>query len=181
VPSHSGEQGTTLSEFSDSTEPDTQIRPATANDAGLILEFIRQLADYEKLSDEVVATAESLEQTLFGPKPGAEVLIAEWKGDPAGFALLFGNYSTFLAQPGIYLEDLFVLPAARGHGIGKQLLRRVAEIAAQRNCGRLDWSVLDWNEPAIGFYLKLGARSLDDWTQFRLDGEALHRFAEGEN
>ena len=153
------------------------IRPAVAGDIGLILEFIRGLAEYEKLSHEVVASEEKLERTLFCDKPGAEVLIAEWDGEPAGFALFFPNYSTFLARPGIYLEDLYVHPDSRGKGIGKSLLGRLARIAVERGCGRLDWSVLDWNEPAINFYNSLEAYGLDDWVQYRLDGEALKKMA----
>ena len=118
-----------------------------------------------------------MENTLFGPVPAAEVLIAEWGSQPAGFALFFPNYSTFLAQPGIYLEDLFVLPEFRGRGIGKALLERLAGMAIERGYGRLDWSVLDWNQPAIDFYEGLGARALDDWMQYRLTGEALQRLA----
>ena len=155
------------------------IRTAAREDCGTILHFIRKLAEYEKLLHAVVATEAALLRTLFGPQPGAEVLIAEWKGEAAGFALFFPNYSTFLARPGIYLEDLFVMPHFRGHGIGLGLLRRLAQIAVERDCGRLDWSVLDWNEPAIHFYRSLGARALDDWTQFRLEGESLKRVAEG--
>jgi GNAT superfamily N-acetyltransferase len=152
-----------------------RIRPAEAGDAGLIHRFIVGLAEYERLAHEVVATPEAVRETLFGTKPAAEVLIAEWDGIPAGFALFFPNYSTFLAQPGMYLEDLFVLPEYRGRGIGKSLLARLAATAVERGYGRLDWSVLDWNEPAIEFYKSIGARGLDDWTQYRLDGEALRR------
>jgi GNAT superfamily N-acetyltransferase len=153
------------------------IRAAAREDCGVILSFISQLAEYERLEHEMVATRQGLQDTLFGPHPAAEVLIAEQDGDPAGFALFFGNYSTFLAQPGIYLEDLFVRPEYRGRGIGKALLNAVAGIALERDCGRLDWSVLDWNEPAIVFYRGIGARPLEDWTQFRLDGAALAGFA----
>lgn len=149
------------------------IRIAVPEDAALILQFIRGLADYEKLAHACVATEEALQRTLFGPRPYAEILIAEHEGNPAGFALFFHNYSTFLAQPGIYLEDLFVLPELRGLGIGKALLLELARIAVQRDCGRLEWSVLDWNEPAIGFYKKLGAVPMDEWTMFRLTGPAL--------
>ena len=153
------------------------IRPAVREDSSLILEFIRGLAEYEKLAHEVVATEEMLEQTLFGDKPGAEVIIAEWDGKPAGFALFFPSYSTFLARPGIYLEDLHVHPDSRGKGIGKSLLACLARIAVERGCGRLDWSVLDWNEPAINFYKSLGAYGMDDWVQYRLDGDALKKMA----
>lgn len=153
------------------------IRAARKEDCGTIFHFIRELAVYEKLLHAVVATEAELARTLFGPQPGAEVLIAEWHGQAAGFALFFPNYSTFLARPGIYLEDLFVLPQFRGYGIGLGLLRKLAAIAVERDCGRLDWSVLDWNEPAIRFYQSIGARALDDWTQFRLDGTSLKRMA----
>lgn len=149
------------------------IRNAVREDAALILRFIRALAVYEKLEDSVVADEDKIRQTLFGDKPYAEVLIAEWNGEPAGFALFFHNYSTFLAKPGIYLEDLFVDPAYRGKGIGKSLLSSLARIAVDRDCGRLEWSVLDWNEPAIGFYKKLGAVPMDEWTIFRVTGTAL--------
>ena len=150
-----------------------QIRKAAKEDCGLILHFIRALAKYEKLLHEVVASEDKLRKTLFGETPGAEVLIAEWQSQSAGFALYFYNYSTFLAQPGIYLEDLFVQPDFRGLGIGKRLLGHLAKLAVQQHCGRLDWSVLDWNEPSIQFYRQLGAVALDDWTQFRLQGKAL--------
>ena len=153
------------------------IRPAVADDATLIHQFILGLARYEKLEHEVVATPERVRESLFGTLPGAEVLIAEWEGQAAGFALFFPNYSTFLARPGMYLEDLFVLPEFRGHGIGYALLQRLAALAVERGYGRLDWSVLDWNRPAIDFYERLGARGLDDWTQYRLDGEALSHLA----
>lgn len=153
------------------------LRPALRADCPLILRFIQALADYENLSDRVVATEAKLDQTLFGDRPGAEVVIAEWKGEPAGFALYFSNYSTFLAQAGIYLEDLFVQPDFRGHGIGKALLIHLAKLAVERDCGRLDWSVLDWNAPTIAFYRSLDAVPLDDWTQFRLEGKALNKLA----
>ncbi len=154
------------------------IRPARENDAALILSFIRGLAEYEELAHEVIASEQDLRRTLFGEQPSAEVLIAELAGKPAGFALFFTSYSTFLARPGIYLEDLFVLPDFRGLGIGRTLLAFLAAVAVERSVGRLDWSVLDWNEAAIKFYQQLGARGLTDWTQFRLDGAALQRLAE---
>lgn len=154
-----------------------QIRKAEANDCALILEFIKGLAEYEKLSHEVVATPELLRENLFGPQPKAEVLIAEWDGKPAGFALFFHNFSTFLGRGGIYLEDLFVLPSLRAHGIGKGLLKHLAQIAVERNCGRLEWSVLDWNKPAIDFYESLGAKPMDEWTVYRLAGDGLKNFA----
>jgi GNAT superfamily N-acetyltransferase len=156
------------------------IRQATVDDVPLILSFIRGLADYEKLLDAVKATEEGLRETLFGHKPAAEVLIAEDDGQPVGFALFFENYSTFLAQRGIYLEDLFVIPEARGRGVGRVLLQRLAALALERDCGRLEWAVLDWNAPAKGFYKKMGAVPMDDWTVNRLSGPALERMARGE-
>jgi GNAT superfamily N-acetyltransferase len=141
----------------------------------LILELIRGLADYEKLSDQVTATEDKLRDTLFGARPGADVLLAHAGDVCAGFALFFPNYSTFLAKPGIFLEDLYVKPEWRGKGIGKALLFRVAKIARERGCGRFEWEVLDWNEPSIGFYKSLGAVPLDDWTKYRITGEALER------
>jgi GNAT superfamily N-acetyltransferase len=159
--------------------PKLLIRPASADDCPLILGFIKELAEYEKLSHEVVATAARLEKTLFGADPAAEVVIGEWEGTAAGFALFFANYSTFLAQPGIYLEDLYVSPAFRGRGIGKALLVHLARLVKDRGWGRLDWSVLDWNAPAIDFYLGIGALPLDEWTQFRLHGPALDNMASG--
>lgn len=149
------------------------IRPAVKDDCGLILKLIRELAEYEKLTDEVTATREALAGTLFGDRSAAEVLIAEWRGQPAGFALFFPNYSTFLARPGIYLEDLFVRPDFRGHGIGKALLARLARLVVERGGGRLDWSVLDWNAAAIDFYRRIGATAKDEWLLMRLDGDAL--------
>lgn len=153
------------------------IRSATPADVPLIASLIGQLADYERLRSQAVFTEERLRETLFGERSYAEVLIAENDGLPVGFALFFHNYSTFLAKPGIYLEDLFVLPEMRGLGVGRLLLERLAAIALERDCGRLEWSVLDWNEPAIGFYKKLGAVPLDDWTIFRVTGDALLRLA----
>jgi GNAT superfamily N-acetyltransferase len=140
--------------------------------------MIKGLAEYERLSDHVTATEAQLRATLFGARPAAEVVIGYAGDQPAGFALFFQNYSTFLAQPGIYLEDLFVVPEARGHGYGRQLLAYLARIAGERGCGRVEWSVLDWNAPAIGFYRKLGALPMEDWTVFRLTGAALTRLAE---
>jgi GNAT superfamily N-acetyltransferase len=160
------------------------IRSATAADVPLILRFIRDLATYEKLLDDVIATEEALRRTLFGNPPAcgepvapaAQVVIAEVDGQPAGFALYFFNYSTFLAKPGLYLEDLFVKPEFRGAGIGKALLLHLAKIANARGCGRMEWAVLDWNEPAKGFYKKLGAVPLDDWRVMRLTGAALAQY-----
>ncbi len=153
--------------------PSLHIRPATPDDVELILTFIQELADYERLSDQAVATSEQLHSHLFGERPFAEVLIGEVDGQPSGFALFFHNYSTFLGKPGIYLEDLFVRESVRGAGLGKALLARLAELALARGCGRLEWSVLNWNTPAIEFYERLGARAQDEWTVYRLTGEAL--------
>jgi GNAT superfamily N-acetyltransferase len=155
-----------------------RLRSATRADVPDILRLIRALAEYEKLSGEVVATESALAATLFGDRPAAEVLLAEEQGRAVGFALFFPNYSTFLGKPGIYLEDLFVEPAQRGQGTGKALLKAVARVAVQRGCGRFEWSVLDWNEPAIGFYKSLGAKPMDDWTVMRVTGEALHKLAQ---
>lgn len=157
--------------------PRLHIRTAQPDDVALILALIGELADYEKLSDQVVADPAQLAEHLFGPRPFAEVLIGEVDGEATGFALFFHNYSTFLGKPGLYLEDLYVRPAARGAGLGKALLGTLAGLALERGCGRLEWSVLDWNEPAIGFYQRLGARPLDDWTQYRLTGPALQALA----
>ena len=153
------------------------IRPATPDDIPLIAALIRELAAYEKLAHEAVATEDTLRATLFGEKPGAEVAIAELDGTPAGFALFFPNFSTFLGQPGIYLEDLFVRPEFRARGVGRALLVHLAGLAVERGCGRLEWAVLDWNAPAIGFYKKLGAEPMREWTTFRLAGDALARLA----
>jgi GNAT superfamily N-acetyltransferase len=155
----------------------TNIRTATSADVPQILRFIRALAEYEHLSDEIRATEEALNATLFGAKRYAEVLLADWDGQPAGFALYYHNYSTFLAQPCIYLEDLFVDPPYRGRGVGKTLLKELARIAVERGCARLDWSALDWNRTAIEFYLRLGAVELSGWSLYRLAGEALRRMA----
>lgn len=154
------------------------LRSATRADVPEILRLIRALAEYEKLSHEVVATEAALAQTLFGDSPAAELLLAEEDGRAVGFALFFQNYSTFLGKPGIYLEDLFVEPAFRGHGLGKQLLQAIARLAVERGCGRFEWAVLDWNESAIGFYKSLGARPMADWTVMRLTGDALKRLAQ---
>jgi GNAT superfamily N-acetyltransferase len=158
-----------------SREGSLLLRLAVRRDAALILGFIRDLARYEKLEHEVVATVEDLEETLFGATPRAEVIVAEWEGEPAGFALFFHNYSTFLGKPGLYLEDLFVTPDLRGRGIGRALLSALAGLARDRGCGRMEWWVLDWNEPAIGFYRSLGAQAMDEWTVYRVTGEALER------
>jgi GNAT superfamily N-acetyltransferase len=165
-----------------STSPSSSItiRPASERDVPLIYSFIRQLAEYERLLDAVKATEEALRATLFGPKPVGEVLIAEDGGTPVGFALFFQNYSTFLAQPGLYLEDLFVIPAARGRGVGRLLLEHLSQVALDRQYGRVEWAVLDWNAPAIGFYRRIGAVPMQDWTIMRLTGDALNRLAAGQ-
>ena len=149
------------------------IRPATPDDLPLIAELIRALADYEKLLHEVRFDDATLATRLFGPRPYAEVIIGEVDGVAEGFALFFHNFSTFEGKPGVYLEDLFVRPDARGSGLGKALLSELARLAVERDCARLEWSVLDWNEPAIGFYKSLGAKPMDEWTVFRVDGAAL--------
>ena len=154
-----------------------EIRSATRDDCQLILDFIQELADYEKLSHEVVATPAILAETLFGERPYAEVLIAEFQQQAVGYALFFHNYSTFTGRPGIYLEDLYVQPAMRGMGFGKRLLSYIAKLAVDRNCTRFEWSVLDWNEPSIQFYRSIGAAPMDGWTVQRLDGGALHKLA----
>jgi GNAT superfamily N-acetyltransferase len=151
------------------------IRPATPDDVPLILQLIRELAEYERLAHEVSATEEQLRATLFGARRVAEVVIANHDDAPAGFAVFFANYSTFLGRPGLYLEDLFVRPDARGNGIGRALLEYLARLTVDRGWGRLEWRVLDWNEPSIAFYKKLGAEPLDDWTVFRVTGNALLR------
>ena len=156
---------------------DMTIRSATERDVALILELIRGLAEYERLAQEVTATEDTLRRSLFGPSPGAEVVIAEAGGEPAGFALFFHNFSTFVGKRGIYLEDLFVKPAWRGKGVGRKLLVHLAQLAVQRDCGRVEWAVLDWNEPAIRFYRGLGAQPMQDWTVFRLAGDTLHQLA----
>lgn len=154
-----------------------QIRPATRADVPLVLKFIQGLAEYEKLAHECEATETQLEKTLFGERPSAEVVIAYHDSEPSGFALFFHNYSTFLAKPGVYLEDLFVDPSKRGLGIGRALLAHLAALAVERNCGRFEWSVLDWNVDAIRFYESLGARPMSDWTIYRVTGSALQALA----
>lgn len=155
------------------------IRPATAGDAGLILALVRELAAYEKLAHEVVATEDDFRRDGFGPRPRFEAAVAEWSGEPAGFALWFYNYSTFAGRHGLYLEDLFVRPALRGKGIGKALLVHLAGLAAAQGCARYQWQVLDWNTPSIAFYEALGARRYPEWITMRVDGEALPRLARG--
>ena len=153
------------------------IRPGELQDVPLIAELIRGLARYEKLEQEVVMTEEKLTATLFGERRYAETLIAEEGGEPVGFALFFHNFSTFLAQPGIYLEDLYVLPEQRGRGVGRALLERLAQLAVDRGCGRLEWAVLDWNVDAIKFYERLGAKPNSEWTVYRLTGRPLRALA----
>lgn len=153
------------------------IEPATPADVPMILQLIRELAEFERLLHEVTATEAQLHEQLFGPKPKAEVIMGRLQpgGEVAGFALYFHNFSTFLARPGIYLEDLYVRQQYRGHGYGEQLLRRLASIALERNCGRLEWSVLDWNQRAIDFYKSLGAAPMNEWTTYRVTGAALQK------
>lgn len=153
------------------------IRPATRADLPLIAQFICDLADYERLADAVRFDEATLAEHLFGPRPYADVIIGEIDGTAQGFALFFHNFSTFEGRPGIYLEDLFVRPPAHGSGLGKALLAHLAALAVQRGCARLEWSVLDWNAPAVGFYQSLGAVPMDEWTVFRLDGDALASLA----
>ena len=157
----------------------TQFRYATEQDSALILDFIKQLAEYEKMSEQVVATEELLKEWIF-EKKRAEVIFAMEKGREIGFALFFHNFSTFLGRAGIYLEDLFVIPEYRGRGHGKALIRELARITVERGCGRLEWCCLDWNKPSIDFYLSLNAEPMDDWTIYRLAGDNLRNFAKGD-
>ncbi|MGC8521881.1 MAG: GNAT family N-acetyltransferase [Steroidobacteraceae bacterium] len=154
-----------------------EIRPAVAADVEQILQFIRELARYERLEHEVVATTADLRESLFGAHPFAEAVFACRQGEPVGFALFFHNFSTFKGQPGIYLEDLYVKPHMRGQGIGRQLLRHLARLAVERRCARLEWAVLEWNAASIAFYRSLGAQPLQDWRIFRLTGEPLEQLA----
>ena len=156
------------------------IRPATKSDVQVILELIRALATYERAPDAVVTTEEGLNEVLFGKKPAAEVLLAFENERPVGFAVFFHNFSTWLGRPGLYLEDLFVRPEDRGKGYGRALLIRLAKIARERGCGRMEWAVLDWNEPAINFYRKLGAKPMDEWTVFRLTPEEIAQLADSD-
>jgi GNAT superfamily N-acetyltransferase len=158
-----------------------EITPATPADVELVLTLITALADYEKLRHEVIATQASLTKALFGPRPSAEAVIARFGGEPAGFALFFHNFSTFVGKHGLYLEDLFVLPEYRGRAIGKALLQYLAQLAVQRDCGRFEWAVLDWNRPARDFYESLGAQAKSDWVLHRVSGEALQRLASGDS
>jgi GNAT superfamily N-acetyltransferase len=162
----------------DTAVDDLNIRFATEEDSALVLELIVALAEYERLAHEVTATEEDIRKSLFGERPAAEVLLAYRGGTCAGFALFFRTYSTFLGKPGLYLEDLYVRPEWRGRGIGLALLVALSGIARERNYGRVEWSVLNWNEPSIAFYRKLGAEPLDDWTRYRLTGAALRRLSE---
>jgi GNAT superfamily N-acetyltransferase len=157
--------------------PELEIRGAAEDDVPLLLSLIKELAEYERLSHEVAATEEVLRESLFGGRRVAEALLAYLGGEPAGFALFFHNFSTFLGKPGIYLEDLYVRPEFRGAGVGRALLVHLAGLAKERNCGRLEWSVLDWNEPAIGFYRSIGASPVSGWTVYRVTGEALEELA----
>lgn len=161
------------------SEPAISLRPAAREDVPVVVRLIHALAAYEHLATECFADEATLESHLFGPRPYAEVLIAQVDGAPAGFALFFHNYSTFLTKPGIYLEDLFVVPERRGLGLGRRLLAALASIAVERGCGRLEWSVLKWNAPAIGFYERLGAVPMEEWQVYRLTGEPLHALAQG--
>jgi GNAT superfamily N-acetyltransferase len=154
------------------------IRPAVEQDVPLVLSFIQQLAEYERLTHEAVVTEDTLRESLFGERRCAEVLLGYFENEPVAFAVFFHNFSTFLGKPGLYLEDLFVIPEMRGRGFGRTMLIELARIARERGCGRFEWSVLDWNEPAIGFYKKLGATPMDEWTVFRVKGEALERLAD---
>lgn len=158
--------------------PDLKIRFATEEDTGLILKFIKELADYEKLLNEVVATEKILHESLFVKKQ-AEVIIGEYKGEPVGFALFFNNFSTFLGKANLYLEDLYVQPHVRGLGIGKAMLSSLGQIAIERGCGRLDWWCLDWNEPSIKFYKNMGAIAMDEWTVYRVEKNALKNLSRG--
>ncbi len=157
------------------------LRPATPADAPVLFDLILALAEYEKLSDAVVGSADALKEHLFGEKPYVEAILAEYSGQAVAFALFFHNYSTFLTKPGIYLEDLFVLPEYRRMGIGKAILSYLAQLAVSRDCGRLEWSVLDWNEPAIAFYERMGASVLPDWRICRVTGNSLTQLAAGES
>ncbi len=158
---------------------DLKIKAATIEDVSLILSFIKKLAEYEKLSHEVVATEDGLREALFGARRYAETVIAYAQNEPVGFALFFHNFSTFVGKPGIYLEDLYVDPAHRGKGFGKALLVHLAKLAWERNCGRLEWAVLNWNQPSIEFYESLGAKPMNEWKVYRLTGEALENLANG--
>ena len=158
-----------------------RIMPAEPAHVPLILQFIQELAEYEKLTDTVAATEELLHESLFGAHPKVEAVLAYWADEPAGFALFFHNFSTCLGRPGLYLEDVFVRPAYRGKGIGQALMRHLAKLAVERKCGRFEWWVLDWNAKAIHFYESLGAEAMSDWTVYRMSGDALTRLAAGDS
>ncbi|MFL6567581.1 MAG: GNAT family N-acetyltransferase [Chthoniobacterales bacterium] len=153
------------------------MRPAASEDVPVIAQLIRELAEYERAPQAAIATEEGLREVLFGPEPAAHVLLALENEQPVGFAIYFFNFSTWLGRPGLYLEDLFVRPDVRGKGYGRALLVRLAQIADERGCGRMEWAVLDWNEPAIGFYRKLGAKPMDEWTVFRLEQRGIAQLA----
>jgi len=172
------ERGKRLRSSEPPAEAAVAIRLAQPDDAEILVNLVRDLAVYEKLEERAKATSADFHRHLFGPSPVAEAAVAEADGEPVGFALWFTTFSTFRGQPGIYLEDIFVKPAFRGRGIGKALLATVARLAVERGCGRLNWAVLDWNSPAIGFYRSLGARPMDEWTVYRIDDEALQQLAE---
>ena len=154
-----------------------QIRKATIDDTPLILKFVKELATYEKAAHEVLTTEKDIRNSLFGPESTTQALICEKDGLPIGYAVYFFNYSTWLGKHGLYLEDLYVVPSERGNGVGKSLLKHLAQIAVQKDCGRFEWSVLDWNEPAINFYKSIGAKAQGEWVSYRLSGEALVDFA----
>ena len=160
------------------TEKTFTIRPATIADVPVILQLIRELAEYERAPNDVVATEEGLREVLFGARPSAEVLLASAGEEPVGFAVFFHNFSTWLGRPGLYLEDLFVRPEQRGKGYGRALLVDLARIARERGCGRMEWAVLNWNEPAVQFYRKLGAKPMDEWTVFRLTRDGIAQLAD---
>ena len=155
----------------------TTIRNASVDDIPLVFQLIKELAEFERISHEVIVTEEILRDSLFGEKPAAEVILAECEGKPAGFAIYFNNFSTFVGRPGLYIEDLYVRPECRGFGVGKALLEHCASVAAKRNLGRVEWAVLEWN-PARDFYEKFGARAMDDWVLYRLTGDALRELAD---
>jgi GNAT superfamily N-acetyltransferase len=163
--------------MNDSTGHDVQIREANVDDSALILRFVQELADYEKSGDQVTATVESLASTLFGTDSRVTTLIATIDGTPAGFAMYFYNISTWQGKKGLYLEDLYVTPQYRHAGVGKRLLQRLASIAVENGCGRFEWMVLDWNQPAIDFYQSIGAKPMSEWVKYRMDGQALADFA----
>jgi GNAT superfamily N-acetyltransferase len=158
--------------------PELALRPAAMEDIPIVLQLIRDLATYERAPQDVTATEEQLRRVLFGPKPSAEVVLAFEGEEPVGFAVFFHNFSTWLGRPGLYLEDLFVKPDKRGRGYGRALLQHLAKIARDRGCGRMEWAVLDWNDPAIQFYRKLGAKPMDEWTVFRLTTDGIEKLAQ---